>query len=65
MEKIWFLLSKEAQEKLKAQMPKGWRPPRELPIKNQLNGKMEDLEEIDRIIRQPPNYNKGGGRVRG
>jgi len=63
--KIWFLISDEAkQAKLKALASKGWRPPEEDTLKPKYDTKIEGIEEIDRLMRQPPGYNKGGGRVR-
>jgi len=50
---IWFLISDEAREKLKAAMPKGWKPPRLQGKPVKLDLKLEDVEEIGKLMRVP------------
>ena len=45
---IWNLLNEEAQGKLRKLLPKTWKPP------DELKAPLENLEEIDKIMRKAP-----------
>lgn len=50
--KLWFLLNKPSQERLRKLMPKGWKPPRRGNQKVRVEGKIEDIEELEKIMSQ-------------
>jgi len=47
---IWYLVTEEIQRKLQVLLPENWTP----PGYNKQKIVLESLEEIDRIMRQPP-----------
>ena len=53
---LWEELDEETQGKIKALMPEGWVPPYSLTVPVKYKPQLESLEEIDRIIREPPHY---------
>ena len=51
---IWNLLNEEAQGKLRKLLPKTWKPPKYDDPVITARGKLEDVEEIDKIMRKAP-----------
>ena len=45
---IWEHITEAEKKRLKAVMPRTWNP------------ELEELEEIERLIRKPPKVTKGG-----
>ena len=56
MPTFWDILKEEDKEKLKAFMPKGWKP----PISKNKKVEIESLEELDYLMRQMPGSKKKG-----
>lgn len=56
---LWDTLSQENKEKLRSLMPEDWQPPGSKGEKVRVEGQMESLEEIDRLMRIPSKYPKG------
>ena len=53
---LWECLKPEVQAKLRALMPLAWEPPSSNHQRMKLDCQIEDLEEIDRLMRQRPRY---------
>jgi hypothetical protein len=51
---IWFLITEEIRVKLRALMPADWLPPREDFKSLNLKVKLEDLEELAKIMTWKP-----------
>lgn len=51
---LWYMISEESREKLRRLLPHNWRPPREDGRPITIQTKIEDVEEIDKLMRQPP-----------
>ncbi|TET41616.1 MAG: hypothetical protein E3J60_04240 [Dehalococcoidia bacterium] len=56
---LWECLKPEVQRKLRVLMPLDWEPPTSNHRRMKLDCHIEDLEEIDRIMRWRPRYLKG------
>jgi len=50
---IWNLITEEAQKEIRKLLPKTWKPPKREPEVT-AHGKMEDIQEIDKIMRKAP-----------
>jgi hypothetical protein len=55
---LWECLKPEVQRKLRALMPLNWEPPMSNHQRMKLGCQIEDLEEIDRLMRRRPRYPK-------
>ena len=55
---VWECLKPEVQAKLRALMPIDWGPPASNHQRMKLDCQIEDLEEIDRLMRRRPRYPK-------
>ena len=53
---LWECLTPEVQRKLRALMPVGWEPPNSNHRRMKFDCQIEDLEEIDRLMRRRPRY---------
>ncbi len=53
---LWECLKPEVQRKLRALMPVDWEPPSRNHQCLKLDCQIEDLEEIDRLMRRRPLY---------
>ena len=53
---IWDCVNEETRGKLKKHLPKGWKPPK--LDKRDINGCVESVEEIGRLMRQAPKEQK-------
>lgn len=58
---IWECLDEETQNKIKALKGERWKPPKDTNQPIMLDCKLEDLEEIDKLIRKKPHHPKGVG----
>lgn len=50
---IWYLISEEARVKLRALLPKRWKPPADPWNPVTLESEVESLEEISHLMTQP------------
>jgi len=55
---LWECLKPEVQAKLRDLMPFDWEPPSRNHQRIKLDCQLEDLEEIDRLMRRRPRYPK-------
>ncbi|MBA7660805.1 hypothetical protein ES703_68811 [subsurface metagenome] len=55
---LWDCLTSEVQRKLRALMPLDWEPPSRNHQRMEVDCEIDDLEEIDRLMRQRPRYPK-------
>ena len=53
---LWDCLTSEVQRKLRALMPLDWEPPTSNHRRLKLDCQIEDLEEIDRLMRRRLRY---------
>ena len=56
---IWFLVSDEDKDKLKAMMPRTWQPPKSKGRVINLDCQLEDIEELGKLMAKRPHYEKG------
>jgi len=49
---LWYRITEETRRKLRALMPKSWQPPREDGRDGTVKGKIEDTEEIAKLMTQ-------------
>jgi len=61
MPTFWDTLSEENKQKLRSLMPPTWRPPKGKGEKVEVEGKIESLEELDRLMKKRPHHPKGVG----
>jgi len=50
------MLKREDKAKLRKFMPKDWKPKRQRRDKVKLEGKLEDLEELTKLMKQGPGF---------
>jgi len=58
---LWDCLKIKDQEKLRSLMPVGWVPPSYPTIA--VSAKLEDIEEIERLMKMRPRYPRGGSSI--
>ena len=51
---IWFLISDEDRERIKAVMPKSWRPPTTKAPEDKLDSKVETDIKVELLARNNP-----------
>lgn len=52
---LWYAISEESRAKLRQLLPRGWKPPTRDGRPWQVQGKIESLGELARIMREKPN----------
>lgn len=57
---LWDTLSQENKEKLRSLMPEDWQPSGSKGEKVKVEGKIESLEELEKIMRQKPGSRRKG-----
>ena len=56
MPRLWDMLKREDKTKLRELMPTGWSPKRQRRNKISLECKLEDLEELTKLMKQGPGF---------
>ena len=54
---LWEYLDDEAKKLLRSLSPSDWVPPKSIPVRHKL--KMEDIEEITRLLKEPGHIERG------
>lgn len=51
---VWDMINEETRERIRTVMPKRWRPPRSYYKERTMKPTPEDINQVDRIMRERP-----------